>query len=218
MRLLALDTATQRGSIAVVDGVTLERCVWLGDGRAPRGNDALAPAVDALVGGELDRLDGIALSIGPGSFTGLRIALSFIKGLVIATPKPVAVVSTLEAFAFLAAGALPVLAVIDARNGEVFARFESVLPEGLYRLETVVTALAGRPTGVIAGEPPPALLAALPGWHRPAAPDPLAPAIAHLASSRFRLGNVADVLDLQPSYGQPAAADRPRTAVDTPAS
>lgn len=218
MRILALDTATQRGSIALVDDDVVVRQAWLGDGTAPRGNDFLAPAIEALLGGEVESVDGFAISIGPGSFTGLRIALAFIKGLVIAIPRPVVAVSTLEAIAHLVGPGLAgegALAVIDARNGEVFARRDPDVPDGLYRIDALVPVL-GAP-GIVGGEPPPALLAALPGWSVASPGQPLAPAIARLSRPRFA-GPLGDPLDLQPSYGQPAAVDRKRAAVDTPAS
>jgi tRNA threonylcarbamoyladenosine biosynthesis protein TsaB len=68
-------------------------------------------------GAHTRELEGIAVGIGPGSFTGVRIGLATARGLALALGVPVAGVSTLDA---LAAGAPAALPVVDARRGEVF--------------------------------------------------------------------------------------------------
>jgi len=80
--------------------------------------------VDALLrqaGAHTRELEGIAVGIGPGSFTGVRIGLATARGLALALGVPVAGVSTLDALAAGAPGAVP---VIDARRGEVFVLLE----------------------------------------------------------------------------------------------
>jgi tRNA threonylcarbamoyladenosine biosynthesis protein TsaB len=80
----------------------------------------------------VSQLDGFAVAIGPGSFTGLRIGLSTIKGLALATGKPVAAVPTLKALAWnLSYSAFPVCPLLDARKNEVYAAlytFEGAAP------------------------------------------------------------------------------------------
>lgn len=67
-------------------------------------------------------LQGLAVAVGPGSFTGLRIAVSTVKGLALALDVPVAAVPTLDAMAAAVPwAALPVCPVLDARKGEVYA-------------------------------------------------------------------------------------------------
>jgi tRNA threonylcarbamoyladenosine biosynthesis protein TsaB len=217
LKILAIDTATRRGSVALLDGPTTLGAAWLDrdNGRA------LAPAVVQLLGRDgLGQVEGVALSIGPGSFTGLRIGLAFVKGLALARPLPTVAVSTLELIA-RAAGGPEVLAVIDARNGELFVRLDAAppIPDGLYRTAELRALLDGRPSGVLAGEPPPELLASLEGYiAAPEPPEPRAITLGALALPRFLAGHGRDPANLQPSYVQPVAVDRPRHGVDTLAS
>lgn len=123
MRVLALDTSTLAGSVALVDG---ERTVseYTLNIRATHSERLLA-VVDRLLedaGWTPRDLEGIAAAIGPGSFTGLRIGLGTAKGLALASSLPIAAVPTLDAMAAgLPFAALPVCPVIEARRGEVYA-------------------------------------------------------------------------------------------------
>jgi tRNA threonylcarbamoyladenosine biosynthesis protein TsaB len=114
MLTLAFDTATDVATVALVrDGEVLgeRRCRAVG---------VLADA-DELVrkaGASPAELGLLAVGVGPGSFTGVRIGLAAARGLGLALDLPVAGVSTLEALLAGAAGAVP---VIDARRREVFA-------------------------------------------------------------------------------------------------
>jgi tRNA threonylcarbamoyladenosine biosynthesis protein TsaB len=125
MMILAIETATRCGSVAVVsdDRLLASWALWSTQTHSER----LMPAVETILR-ELNlapaALDAFAVSIGPGSFTGVRIALSAAKGLAYATGKPLIGVSTLEALANRhrdpAALTCP---MIDAKRGEVFAQF-----------------------------------------------------------------------------------------------
>ncbi len=121
--VLAIDTSTASGSVALFDGDILiaERTV----GEVGVHADWLMCAVASLLEGarvSINELSLLALSHGPGSFTGLRIGVSTIKGLAWAAGLPVAGVSTLEALAYNARYSnLPVCPVLDARKKEVYA-------------------------------------------------------------------------------------------------
>lgn len=70
----------------------------------------------------LEDLDGLSISLGPGSFTGLRIGLATVKGLSLASGKPAVGIPTLDALAFLTRGCkYPVVPIIDAKKYQIYA-------------------------------------------------------------------------------------------------
>lgn len=129
MSVLAIETATSVCGAAVAsEGIICSLAEV--DGRNIH-SDRLLPLIDDALekaGTSPATVDAIAVSIGPGSFTGLRIGLSVAKGLVYATGKPLVAVPTLEALAFriVLAGAgkngQAILAVLDARRNEVYCQ------------------------------------------------------------------------------------------------
>ena len=122
MRILAVDTATQTCGVAVADDHRLMAEVTIV--REETHSKHLINAIEAVLtqaATSLADLDGFAVTIGPGSFTGLRIGISSIKGLAAATGKPVAGISSLDALAFqttVSSGL--VCPLLDARKGEVY--------------------------------------------------------------------------------------------------
>ncbi len=127
MRVLGIETATSVCGVALVDGVRVEAERSLDEryAHAERLFGFLDEVLESAAIG-LSAIHGIGVSIGPGSFTGLRIGLSVVKGLHLATGIPVVGVPTLEALAqhglleARAAGGDALLAVLDARRGEVY--------------------------------------------------------------------------------------------------
>jgi tRNA threonylcarbamoyladenosine biosynthesis protein TsaB len=145
VRILAIETATERLSLAVsVGGAVTERTLEAGQRHA----ELVLGEIDALLaraGVGLGDLDGIAYGAGPGSFTGLRIACGVAQGIAAARALPVVGIGTLAALA-AAAPATRVVACLDARMGEVYhaayekrqgASLQEVIPPGLHRPDAV---------------------------------------------------------------------------------
>ncbi len=123
MKILAVDTATKSCSVAVID----EKSVI--SEYSANHNDTHSKFLMGMIRDILNichlsvnDLDGFAVTIGPGSFTGLRIGLSAVKGLALASRKPVVGVSSLEALAYQVFGTDKLLCpMMDARRSEVYA-------------------------------------------------------------------------------------------------
>ncbi|QNM98183.1 tRNA (adenosine(37)-N6)-threonylcarbamoyltransferase complex dimerization subunit type 1 TsaB [Chitinimonas koreensis] len=119
MKLLALDTSTEYLSLALLcDGQVLARD-WLAQQRHA---ELTLPEIRRLVaeaGIALGQLDGLALSIGPGGFTGLRIGCGIAQGLAFGLDIPTVGINTLAALAAEQTGPR-VLAALDARMGEFY--------------------------------------------------------------------------------------------------
>lgn len=154
--LLALDTSTAMASLALFDGEgVLAESTWLA-GRE-HSTQLLAEIDGALrrVGRQPMEVTGVAVAVGPGSFTGVRVAVSLAKGFAAGLGIPVWGVSTLEVLARSVgwADSRPVRAVLDAGRGRVatacFARgrqlgaVEGVRAETILSLDTDATLVVG---------------------------------------------------------------------------
>jgi len=127
MRILAVDTATTSCSVAIVDKTSLlsEFTIDREETHSKHLMDMIK-AVLRMAGINFSDLDGFAVTRGPGSFTGLRIGISTIKGLSVASEKPVVGVSSLEALALQVSYSRDLICpILDARKGEVyFSRYK----------------------------------------------------------------------------------------------
>ena len=167
MKMLAFETATEACSVALfIDGEVFERFEI-----APKKHTALAlPWAEQLLGDagvKKSELDAIAVGIGPGAFTGVRLAVALVQGIALALDKPVLPISTLAALAMQGADLKTnrILAAIDARMGEIYcAQFrlnddglvevisdEIVIAPGAYQLESQEL-IAGVGTGFSAAD------------------------------------------------------------------
>lgn len=166
MIILALDTCLNACAGAVVrDGVVLSKIVepmQLGHQERIAGMTAQLMADAHLNFPDLDR---IAVTVGPGSFTGLRIGLAFAKGLGVALSIPCAGVGVLEVLGRQAAtgGAGRALAVLDARGGQVQRQaFENGAPLDQPRTVDIGEAAAEAAPAILIGEGAPLLEGAFP--------------------------------------------------------
>jgi tRNA threonylcarbamoyladenosine biosynthesis protein TsaB len=122
MIILGMDTSTSSGSVALLDGNNLVSESLI-EG-SPAYSDKLLFEIDSMLNGsgtKLNEIDGFVITTGPGSFTGLRVGISLLKGFILATEKPFASVNTLEAYAkTLQPGPYAICPVLDARKKEVY--------------------------------------------------------------------------------------------------
>ena len=218
---MAVETSTLAGGAALLDG---DRVIgeFLLDVRITH-SERLMPAIDRLLrdaSWTTASLEGLAVAVGPGSFTGLRIGLSAVKALAWALGLGVAAVPTLDALAAtLPFAAHPVCPVLAARRNEVYCslhRWDGVTmrrqwddlalaPDELASRLTEPTILLGDGAHLIASR------------HARLAPPhrrmPSAAAVGVLGLARFRAGEVVSAGELSPFYLRPSQAELKRRAV-----
>ena len=215
MKLLALDTATEQCSVALMlDDVRITRCV-----QTPRAHaDLILPMIQEVLaeaGTTMKQLDAIAFGRGPGAFTGVRIAIGVAQGLAFACDLPVIGISNLAAVAQQAAStAGDILICMDARMNEVYwARFKfaedalviAINDERVSGPDQVIAAMSeiGQDAVIALGtgfKAYPALCAGIKHTELNDSALPRANEIASLAQRDFRLGLAVDPAAAQPVY------------------
>ena len=228
VRLLCLDTSTTTARVAVVDGTGLP--VASAEATAERHSAHVLKLCDEVLrasGLRPDGLDAIACGAGPGSFTGLRVGLAVVKGLALATGKPLLLVSSLQALATdIARAAAPsalrfVVPCIDAGKGEVYAVACALDAAGVvapggepWRLtpEALVARLADLPAAVVAGNGADRYASVIDaGARRIPIEGPTALSIGALALPRLARREADDLEKAVPVYGRPPDITRPRS-------
>jgi tRNA threonylcarbamoyladenosine biosynthesis protein TsaB len=210
-----VETSTLAGGVALLEGDRLVGEYRL-DVRVTY-SERLMVAIDRVLvdgGWAAGDLEGLAVAVGPGSFTGLRIGLSAVKGLALALGVPIAPVPTLDAMAAsLPFADLPVCPVLDARKGEVYASlyrwtgrdmhrewaYLAVSPDELARRLTGPTLLLGDggslvPSPLARLAPPPCRLPS-PAW------------VAYLGRQGLLAGQTVSAAELCPIYLRPSEAE-----------
>ncbi|OQX20496.1 MAG: tRNA (adenosine(37)-N6)-threonylcarbamoyltransferase complex dimerization subunit type 1 TsaB [Desulfobulbaceae bacterium A2] len=241
---LALETATSRSSVALTRG-SLADGALVAEWSLERGRQqqrSLLGTAERLLrqsGHAWSDLTLLAVSLGPGSFTGLRIGLAAAQGLALGLNLPLVGVSTLEALACAGAGEGEVCCLLDARRGQLYA--------GCYRLAPgcrpqVVLEPRACPPATLATwlrqrHPLPPAVGGLPGerdtmlllgdgaeayraqfadiaglhWAAPLQARPRAAAVGLLAASIQAAGPLPSALGLAPLYLRPAEAEETLT-------
>jgi tRNA threonylcarbamoyladenosine biosynthesis protein TsaB len=222
MRVLAVDTTSAHGSVALLDGdelTALSGCSV----PAPRHAESLLPAIDdilARAGTSLDAIDGFAVAKGPGAFTGLRIGIAAVEGLSFATGRPVVGVSALDATAYrhrFVPGI--VVSFLEAYRSEVYG---AVYRAERGRVSLVAGPLCQPPTRFLDGiEEAPAIVCGtgltayrdLVRSRFPEAmlPEPsffLAEELARLGREQLEAGEAAALGSLRALYIRPSDAER----------
>lgn len=218
MRLIAIETSHRAGSLAAFsdDAVLLELALAAGQGTA----QSIGPGLKTLleeVGWKPADVQLVAVTVGPGSFTGLRVGLTAAKTFAYAAGSEVLGIDTLEAIAAGAPAELPELAVaVDAQRGEVVAATFQRDPDGqlrstgqrLVELETWLASLApGTPVASPVLEkrsvtlPPHVTALDREFWF------PKAATVAHLAARDYAAGRRDDLWKLLPRYSRRSAAE-----------
>lgn len=217
MRLLALDTTTPNGSVALFEDEEVRAETRKVSESHSRWLVSALPDLVATAGWSMRDLDAYAVAAGPGSFTGLRVGLSTVQGLALAASRPCLGVTSLEAHAYLARRSADTLvALVDAFRGEVFyerydAEGRATGHRGVGRLERALEGLAGPVafvgdgalryrTEILARYPQAVLLETEPF---------LAVPVGRLALPRFRAGQGIAPGALRPVYLREADIRKP---------
>jgi tRNA threonylcarbamoyladenosine biosynthesis protein TsaB len=219
MRVLAIDTSEMVGSVALLADDNL-----LAEKKLPREQGTarwLAPAVQQLLAEVRWRptdVQLVAVTVGPGSFTGLRVGITTAKVFAYSVKAEVLGIDTLEAIAAACPSQIEHLAVaMDAQRGQVVAtdfrretdgRFS---PTGPWQLADMESWLAGLPTGVAITGP---ALSNLPQSPRAGVSildrqywSPAASAVGRLAVHHYARGDRGDLWTLAPRYSRRSAAE-----------
>jgi tRNA threonylcarbamoyladenosine biosynthesis protein TsaB len=223
VRVLGIDTATRHASIGLCEDneILIERT-----DKATRSHaTSTLPLIEAVLGEArigIGDVDAIAVSSGPGSFSGLRIGLSVAKGLACATGARLVGISTLEALAHVARHRTgTVCPLLDARKGELYAACFDVSPDAVHRRwnDTVTTAEA-----LVTRLPIPCVIvgdaeAAYGSFLRSRLKSgieflcfdeygPRGGVVAKLGAEAVRAGQAVDPIQLEPVYIRPSEAEQ----------
>lgn len=227
MRILAVETSGRHGSVAALDGRSGEAA--LVDEIALRGEQRTAQSLAPTLKDLLSRVrwspqsvELVAVAVGPGSFTGLRIGVTTAKAFAYAVGAQVLGVNTLEVLASQVTAKAPqarrsLWTILDAQRGELFAGHfrsgQNTAPthDRDTKLLTADDWLAGLQSGdYVAGPPLRTLRSRLPA-NVECAPDdlwqPMAAAVGTVAWSAFQQGQRDDLWKLVPNYYRQSAAE-----------
>ena len=230
--LLAVDTATEICGVALaVDGRVKAELIL---NRGVTHTQSVLSAIDAVLGISgltAEDVDAYAVTRGPGSFTGLRIGISSIKGLALASSKPIVGISSLEVLAHQAPGCSDLIcSMMDARRQEVYwALFRrdseginAIMEERVGPAAEIAAAIDEQCQFIGNGVPPYRSellkgLTHLAQWAGKESNDIRPAVLARLAWQRFQVGETSDTRTFSPVYLRKSDAELHRKASERPA-
>jgi tRNA threonylcarbamoyladenosine biosynthesis protein TsaB len=229
MYILAVDTSTETGSIALLseDRVICELNVNCGLNHS---QTILSGISDVLryAGKNVSDCEFFAVTTGPGSFTGLRIGISIVKGLALAASKPVVGVSTLDALAHnLFASTMQIIPFLDAKRGQVYASCyepgpyghpEKIIPETVEDPRSFLNKIQSKVIFVGNGTSSyRSIIDEILGDRCVVAPMSFqnirASVVGFLALKKFKTGEVLDTLSFAPQYIRASGAESADTII-----
>jgi tRNA threonylcarbamoyladenosine biosynthesis protein TsaB len=234
--ILAIETSTRAGSVSLARGREVLSAV-LGDGASSHSTDLIENIESVLRQGnaKLIDIDLFAVTVGPGSFSGLRIGLATVKAFAVCVQKPCQPVSTLAAIAHAAGDSEMTVSTLPAGRGEVYAQSFSVrgqivsaldgashikpseLLEKYGNVRTITWAGEGAHqqieilrqggVGIWISPVEGELAAAQVGWRLAPQPEHLADSVAVLALTDYRDGKRTDASELRANYVRASDAE-----------
>jgi tRNA threonylcarbamoyladenosine biosynthesis protein TsaB len=203
--ILSIDTTSEFGSIALTEGDQTVEEIPL---HSPDGfGHILFQRIEQLLARhsvKVNQMDCFAAASGPGSFTGVRVGLTAVKGLAEASGKRVVAVSNLRALAFFGTVSLRAT-VLDARRGEVYGalyddRLEIVLSETVMKFPAWLATLPKHGFEFVAVDFGPFRASVDPNIPVITVPRSLAAAIGQIASTEFKHGRASDPEEIDANY------------------
>ena len=218
--ILAVETSTRAGSVSLCRG---EKFLGAGSGDPSSSHSTdLIPNIERVLrAGNLTLfdIDLFAVTIGPGSFTGLRIGLATVKAFAVSAQKPCAPVSTLAAIAHGAGDSERTVSVLPAGRGEVYAQAFSVrrgIAQALdaaahFKPSELIERYGGASTTIFVGEGAHQHFETIRqhalGWSLAPQPEHLAKSVAVLALAAYRRGELVSAEDLLANYVRASDAE-----------
>jgi tRNA threonylcarbamoyladenosine biosynthesis protein TsaB len=228
LKIIAIDTSTQRGSVALLRGTEVVGELRLAS--LETHSARLLRSLDFLLstaGWRLADIDLIAAGIGPGSFTGIRIGLSSALGLAQSLSRPLAPVSGLDAVAHQVSFLhMPVGVVLDAQRSQVYFASYECAPGKIRRVgrpqlwyPSALKPRLSRKRMYLAGDAAedvaPSADSGRAGWPRCVPTDPfLASSIGRVALARKRIWRSGEYATAEPLYIRPPDAVKPKRRTD----
>ncbi len=229
--ILAIESCTRAGSVCLARGSKVLACA-IGDENSSHSTDLIDNVKRILnqTDAKLSEVDLFAVTVGPGSFTGLRIGLATVKGFAVSTRKPCVGVSTLAAIALGAGASAKTVSILPAGRGEVYAQMFSVAEGRVEALDTEshiapsqLLERYGSGSITFAGEGVARAVQTLresaegkrsdssgrdgTDWTIATKSEPLAHAVAALALVDYRRGLIIDADELRANYVRPSDAE-----------